>query len=163
MEKYKHLSSISRFVSKLDHDFTLSRTHSRCVEWKGSLDTRGYGLFRSDNRLYKAHRFMLEKILNINIPENHVVMHSCDNPKCVNPEHLSIGTQKDNVRDRENKGRSNRRTRSNTHGMTKISEEKLITGFEMFQDGYSRSHISRWWGVSYAHTCRLLKRMQDDI
>lgn len=74
-----------------------------CWEWK-AFRNKGYGKFTYNGRMYLAHR--LSWILtNGPIPDGLGVLHSCDNPPCVNPDHLFLGTQLDNMRDASNKGR----------------------------------------------------------
>ncbi|WAX26259.1 hypothetical protein [Ralstonia phage p2106] len=75
---------------------------SGCWEWQASLSGRGYGLFWFEGKLWQAHRASY-KIHHGDPGE--VVMHSCDNTRCVNPEHLESGTQVDNIADRDRKGR----------------------------------------------------------
>lgn len=81
-----------------------------CWNWSGPM-TNGYGrlflnMSRNGKRLSIAeHRYALNRI-GIETPDGKLVMHSCDNPACVNPAHLSVGTWLDNNRDREAKGRT---------------------------------------------------------
>lgn len=75
-----------------------------CWNFAGRLQ-RGYGYIRADNRFVRVHRFMYEYHKG-KIPNGKFVCHSCDNPKCCNPEHLWVGTHNDNMRDREEKGRN---------------------------------------------------------
>lgn len=77
---------------------------SGCIEWTGSCDRKGYGQLRIGGKLVKAHRYAVER-KNGPIASGMVVMHTCDNPKCVNVDHLRVGTQTDNVRDMDIKGR----------------------------------------------------------
>lgn len=77
---------------------------SGCIEWTGSCDRKGYGQLRIGGKLIKAHRYAVEREIGP-IPSGMVVMHTCDNPKCVNVDHLQVGTQTDNVRDMDAKGR----------------------------------------------------------
>jgi hypothetical protein len=77
-----------------------------CWVWIGSRYSNGYGRCSVDGKRVSAHRFSYE-LHKGEIPNNYVVMHSCDNVRCVNPEHLSVGTQKDNIQDCKAKGRVN--------------------------------------------------------
>ena len=77
-----------------------------CWEWQGGKNNIGYGLIRDEKRMRTAHRVSYEEHNNTQIPKNLVTMHSCDNPCCVNPSHLSLGTRKDNTQDMLNKGRA---------------------------------------------------------
>ena len=76
-----------------------------CWEWKGARNQYGYGIIRHEGRVLRAHRWAWS-LVNGPIPEGLVVMHSCDNRGCVNPDHLSVGTQADNLRDMWAKGRA---------------------------------------------------------
>jgi hypothetical protein len=80
--------------------------NGECLEWTGSLNRKsGYGEVRiNTNRKEYAHRLMF-RLTRGWIPPGEVVMHDCDNPKCVNPAHLRTGTQLDNLRDAQRKGR----------------------------------------------------------
>lgn len=77
-----------------------------CWPWIGSRLPSGYGRFYPAWKvgLY-AHRFSWELANGREVPEGLYVMHACDNPKCVNPAHLSVGTHSDNMRDAVSKGR----------------------------------------------------------
>jgi hypothetical protein len=82
----------------------LRPTSNGCVEYTGCADRKGYGLITINRKLRRAPRFVWES-LNGSIPEGMVIMHTCDNPPCVNPEHLRCGTQKENIADMVAKGR----------------------------------------------------------
>jgi len=74
-----------------------------CWEWHGGKDHDGYGRFKVEGKLWQAHRYSI--VLDGRDPIGKVVMHTCDNPSCVNPAHLQLGTQADNVKDMIAKGR----------------------------------------------------------
>ena len=76
-----------------------------CWEWQGGKNNIGYGLIRDEKRMRTTHRVSYEEHTQTKIPSHLVTMHSCDNPCCVNPAHLSLGTRKDNTKDMMNKNR----------------------------------------------------------
>jgi len=77
-----------------------------CWPWLGAKKPKGYGNVRINKRYLIAHRVAYE-LTNGPIPEGLVVMHSCDNPSCCNPAHLSPGTVLENTEDMITKGRGN--------------------------------------------------------
>lgn len=84
-----------------------------CWLWQGALTSAGYGCLTVNKRRVYAHRLSYEIATGIH-PGNLKVCHNCpggDNPACVNPAHLWLGTDLDNARDRERKGRGVRPTR----------------------------------------------------
>lgn len=78
-----------------------------CWLWGGSLDGDGYGMFRSKGRVERSHRVAWQ-LYRGEIPPGICVLHRCDNPTCVNLDHLFLGTKADNAWDRAKKGRGRR-------------------------------------------------------
>ena len=76
-----------------------------CWEWQKGKNDRGYGEVSINGISLYVHRFAWE-LLNGEIPGGMCILHKCDNPSCINPDHLFIGTQLDNVRDMLSKGRA---------------------------------------------------------
>lgn len=74
-----------------------------CWEWRGATNETGYGVFYAGKR-YKSHRYAWESEYG-SIPDGMNVLHRCDNPPCVRPSHLFLGTKKDNTHDMIKKGR----------------------------------------------------------
>ncbi len=95
--------------------FTIIDPVSKCWLWTGCVigksKLKQYGKIvigsRTDNtrRTITAHRYSYEVFKN-KIPDNKWVLHKCDNPRCINPDHLFLGNRQDNVNDRERKGRN---------------------------------------------------------
>jgi hypothetical protein len=86
--------------------FSVPNEETSCVEWIGSTYKRGgHGRVRYMNKEYLAHRAAYNVWIG-DIPDNKCVCHKCDNPVCINPLHLWIGTASENSIDRHNKGRT---------------------------------------------------------
>ncbi len=75
-----------------------------CWIWKGCLDKKGYGSFNTRSQMLKAHRYSFMRFKGPLIG-GMLVCHNCDNPACVNPEHLYLGTPKDNGKDLKDRNR----------------------------------------------------------
>jgi len=103
----KDLSTEERFWPKV-------LKSDSCWEWQASLTDKGYGQFFDKGVRILAHRYSY-KLRFGKIPEGLFLCHTCDNPKCVNPDHLKPGTQKDNIQDMIAKGRRFCRNKNKTH------------------------------------------------
>ncbi len=122
----------------------VSKTES-CWIWTAALVSGGYGGFKTPLGIRRAHRFSWE-LSNGKIKGGLHVLHKCDNPKCVNPDHLFIGTPQDNANDRNSKGRHEHGDR---HGMAKLNSEKVIEIRRLCRTGrFSLKHISQIFSVS---------------
>ena len=96
---------------------------NECWHWTASKVSNGYGQVRVGGRILGAHRQAYEAENGAGSADGLVVRHRCDVPQCVNPRHLETGTQADNVRDREERGRS---AKGETNGNSKLTESDAI-------------------------------------
>jgi hypothetical protein len=96
-----------------------------CWEWKPRPGHPGYGQFSitGRNRIY-AHRYVWQSLRGA-IPEKMMVCHTCDNPRCVNPDHLFLGTNSDNQRDSSAKGRHRNSRKTHCKNGHPLSGENL--------------------------------------
>lgn len=124
-----------------------------CWLWRGSLNPDGYGNFnarRADGswRTFKTHRFAYW-ISRGGLPDNLNVCHSCDTRNCVNPAHLFLGTQADNMRDCQRKGRYSKATGQigSAHHYSKLKESDIPVIRSLRASGVTFKAIGQRFGV----------------
>lgn len=118
-------------------------TNTGCVEWKLHRNKLGYGTLKYKQKAYMAHRFHWE-YKNGKIPEGLIICHKCDNPCCINIDHLFVGTYKDNSEDMKSKGRG-RYYYGEEHPSSKLTEELIIS---IKSDTRSQYEIAKHFGIS---------------
>lgn len=126
-----------------------------CHLFKGHIDDCGYGRISKDGKLVRIHREVW-KLHNPNQDITGVIMHSCDTPNCINPEHLSHGTQADNIADMVAKGRRVT-VKGSAQKDAKLTEADIPVIREMLNSGKSGYSISKKYGVS-EQTIRFIKQ-----
>lgn len=98
--KFQHAKPLAeRFIEKIDID------SAGCWTWTGGINANGYGSCWDGERVETASRLSY-RLFVCAIPDELFVLHRCDNPLCVRPSHLFLGTHQDNMRDRDLKGRA---------------------------------------------------------
>jgi hypothetical protein len=119
-----------------------------CWLWVGHRNTGGYGVICWNGKPWKAHR-MAWILTNGKIPKGLNVLHRCDNPPCVNPAHLFLGTQADNVMDAFLKGRLHpyRRRTGEQHHMAKLTAEQVVQ-MRALRNSAPYHAIAKQFGVS---------------
>ena len=109
-----------------------------CHIWAGAITAFGYGKLSKDCGWTQAHKFAFEQA-NGPIPTGMSVLHTCDVPSCVNPQHLYLGTYKDNARDRESRNRGNHAF-GERHGRSKLTKEQVL----QIRDLHDNRQMSCW-------------------
>lgn len=158
--RFAQTDAESRFWKRVD------RTQS-CWLWRGSVRRDGYGAFSVGRKSFSAHRFAYQ--VSFQDPGDLQVCHSCDTPLCVNPAHLFLGTQLDNLADMHAKGRascgrgdkhgSKTRPDSIAHGLS-LPQSKLTPSEarQIRQSTESQTALAARFGVSRAAIQKVLKR-----
>ena len=137
-----------RFWSKVNKD-------GDCWEWTAAKNNLGYGLF---NHEYSSLAHRISWLLNNGeIPKDICVCHHCDNPSCVNPEHLFLGTNADNMRDMSEKGRAIR-PRGEEHYRCKLTDKdvsNIRSRYAFSKETYAI--IAREYGTSGEQISNIIK------
>ena len=131
---------------------------SGCWEWIGTAGKDGRGVIHYRGRQQLASRVSYQ-LHRGPIPDGLFVCHTCDNPRCVNPAHLWLGTATDNHRDMREKGRqSNKRCRGSEHGRALLSESQVKEIRSLRTSGMTLRIIGQRFGVSPQTVCAISKR-----
>jgi hypothetical protein len=133
---------VKRFWDKVDKS-------GECWIWKGTKFRTGYGMFRFEGKVGSSHRASW-KLSHGDIMEGMCVLHTCDNKLCVNPQHLWLGSQQDNIDDMWRKGRWKTGGRSNCikgmmHYKAKITDQQVK---EIRVDLRVQRLIAKTYGIS---------------
>jgi hypothetical protein len=123
------------------------KNENECWEWTGYKDKKGYGRININSKMIGTHRFSY-LIYNKIIPDGMLILHSCNNPSCVNPTHLRAGTNKDNAQDSLLAGTS-RSLHQNGEKNTssKITENQAIKIIELYNSGVLLKDISEMFNI----------------
>lgn len=135
---------MDRFWNKVE----IPTDPSHCWLWVASQDQFGYGRFRFEGKNRHAHR-VAWILLNGDILKGLWVLHRCDNPQCVNPGHLFLGTAFDNNRDMFKKGRQGDR-KYDKNGRAKITKIQAIEIKRRRLEGEKCAPIAKQFGLSEA-------------
>ncbi len=153
---------------------------SDCWIWIGRTDRNGYGRFSGriskEPFQYFAHRVMWCLIHGVVIESSEFVLHRCDHPYCVNPDHLFLGTQRDNIEDMIKKGRDKCLTKAegkprghkrpdftaaltgSNHFRAKLTESDIPVIRARRSNGESLQAIANDFGITFSNVCSICKR-----
>jgi hypothetical protein len=118
-----------------------------CWIWQRARNNQGYGVLGLKGKIVLAHRFSYEKFKE-HIPDGFLVCHQCDNPACVNPDHLWLGTDKDNQQDGLRKGRGRRGIHRGEQNVTaKLTDRDVLTIRRRYAEGEIQEDIANDYGL----------------
>lgn len=141
----------------INRDKYIVKRDTHCWEWKGARTRGGYGRTKYKGEAWMAHRLMYT-LTNGPIPDGMVLLHKCDNPCCVNPEHLSVGTQKDNMDDCRAKGRLGPRGRpANSRPKEDPSTRRKRLVMEAHYRGWTPKAIADYYKLSLVWVRRVIQ------
>lgn len=146
-KKLSELRKIKNFtIKESDKKRFVEKIHKTdyCWVWLRYKLPKGYGVFYLNNNAILAHRFSYLYHFG-NLPQNLDVLHHCDNPSCVNPTHLFLGTNQDNINDKVAKGRQRK---GGDIPSAKITEKEVIEIRERARNGENSSSITNDYPVS---------------
>lgn len=127
-----------------------------CWMWTGNRYAKGYGQIRVSGKPKRAHRISYELFVGP-IPDGMIVCHECDNPPCVNPDHLYIGTQSDNIRDSVRKGRHSGLRYGEHHSQARLSNQEIEDIRAKYKTGtVSQKFLSQECKVSQMHISNII-------
>jgi len=145
--EFRKEESIERFWNKVDKNGpSLKKEMTNCWLWKGAIDKSGYGIMcmkKHFKRQTSAHRISWT-LINGKIPELKEICHKCDNPRCVRPDHLFVGTHKENMNDRDGK---NRNAKGELNGRSKINSNDVIKIRKLSESGLKYTKISNMYKI----------------
>lgn len=147
-------------VTDLDKDRFKSKVYfgadQECWGWRGSLHRNGYGQFSLGKKKHLAHRFSFFLFTGVD-PGAFKVCHSCDNPACVNPHHLWLGTTKQNAEDCNRKGR---RPAKETHWNAKLKTGDIIAIKRLREMGATQREIAALFGIQQMQVSRIVRGLR---
>lgn len=153
-------SLIARFWAKVH----IPADPDSCWVWSGYCSRAGYGTLRDGSRTDKTRRLLKPHrvswvLHNGPIPDGLLVCHHCDNPPCVNPQHLFLGTDKANIQDASRKGRLVGRISGEHNGRARLTARDIYAIRHSYKEGHiSQGALGAIYGVSGAHIDRILHR-----
>ena len=136
-----------------------------CWNWEGSKNKKGYGSVNlrrigkiwSVSSCFRAHRVAKSHFSGVNLLDTRYACHKCDNPSCVNPDHIFMGTASDNMLDMASKGRcSKRNQKGSSNGNSKLKENDILEIKDKLSS-MTNIDIAKEYGVHHA-TISLIRR-----
>lgn len=172
----KRVSALERFEMKF-----VKGSEAECWSWLAAKTPKGYGklMVDTETKVFEvAHRFSYKQYVG-EIPEGFVVRHKCDNPSCVNPYHLELGTDKDNVHDCIKRGRFNaygkrkkgsdktalliKMSRGENNSGSKLTDEQVEEIRQLRKGGMTVEYIAEKFNVSSSYVSKICRHAARNL
>ncbi len=155
-EAYEPYGSHDRTTEERLFDFVAKLpVYGGCWYWRGSFNNKGYGQFKVDGKMLLAHRVSYE-LANGPIPDGRIIRHSCHNPACVNPAHLQVGTQQDNMDDKVRAGRQATLS-GEANGRSKLTDSAVREIRDLHAAGrFNQRELGELYGVHRSHISNIM-------
>jgi hypothetical protein len=144
---YPRESINKRFWSKVD-----KKESDECWNWKGCTKPKGYGKIVNGKEKFSAHRFSW--MIHNGDPGNLWILHKCDNPSCVNPNHLFLGTPIENTQDMISK---NRKPLGEKHNSSKLTNQDI---YDIRKSNLTQTKLAEIYGVDQTQISNIKNRKQ---
>jgi hypothetical protein len=135
-----------------------------CWEWRGAKNERGYGLIGKEGGRgagnIRAHRLSYQIFYRVNLTKEECVCHRCDNPPCVNPDHLFVGSQQENLLDMFAKARNSKPPvrYGEANNKAKLTEQDVIKIRQLYDHGLSSRKIAKLFFVDKSTILAIINR-----
>ena len=136
------------------------RKGENCWIWRHHMFPDGYGKVQFDSKSQRAHRIAYTLAIG-SIPRGFYVLHHCDNPICCRPDHLWIGSQRDNMIDMARKGRSTKgraTVKGEMHGRSKVTIEDVQQIRRRVELGEMQIDLAKEFGLSFSALNHIVRR-----
>jgi hypothetical protein len=152
MKARSHSTFLDRFVART------RKSSTGCVEWQSFVNRGGYGRLYQKGKMHLAHRVSFE-LFSGPIPDGLCVLHQCDNPKCVSPSHIRLGTYRDNALEMYARGRGRTNfSRGVGNGSSRLTEDQVRLIRSMQGTGKTCKEIGDEFGISDVSVGRIWSR-----
>lgn len=135
------------YDTQLNHlwAYTKINNDTGCFEWQGALDKHGYGKICTNHRTLRPHRLAYSILHNIELKTDQQLNHTCNNRRCWNPDHLYLGTQLQNIQDRDRDGCP---TRGENHPQSKLTIRQVGEIKQLLKSNIKDQEIAAQFNIS---------------
>jgi len=147
-----------QFLNLQDVFANCLRTENNCIDWQGYKNNTNYGRLRLDGKKTLITRWVAT-LVHGEPKKGQWCLHSCDNPPCVNPDHLRWGTPKENCDDKFARNRANsHKPKGSKHSQAKLTEEQVLAIRKAVADGTKQNVIAEQYGIGTGHVSFIVNR-----